>query len=42
MIGNKMNRDSGLRDLEDKINMSKICVVGVPEGEEWENGQQNI
>ena len=37
----KRNEDS-LRDLWDNIKGSNICIIGVPEGEEREEGAENI
>ena len=35
----KKNEDS-LRDLWDNIKSTNICIIGVPEGEERENGPE--
>ena len=37
----KRNEDS-LRDLWDNIKCTHVCTVGVPEGEETENGPEKI
>ena len=37
----KRNEDS-LRDLWDNIKCTKICIIGVPEGEERERTRENI
>ena len=37
----KRNGDS-LRDIWDKIKHTNNCMIGVPEGEEWEKGPEKI
>ena len=37
----KTNEES-LRELWDKIKRTNICIIGVPEGEEGENGTEKI
>ena len=37
----KRNEDS-LRDLQDSIKCTNICIIGVPEGEKKEKGPEKI
>ena len=34
--------ESDIRDLWDNIKKANLCIIGIPEGEEKENGIENI
>ena len=34
--------ESNIRDLWDNIKWTSLCIIGIPEGEEKENGVQNF
>ena len=37
-----IKHESNIRDLWDNIKWAKLCIIGIPEGEEKEKGIENI
>ena len=36
------NNEEGLREMQDNMKCNNICIIGIPEGEEKEQGIENL